>query len=107
MFLKQKKFLALLSLDLFAVLFGGAVAMVPVYARDILKVGAEGFGFFNGASDLGAICSVILLTAFPLQKKTRYKSIVCRVWFWRLHYLFWLIKIIYAFIYSYLYQWHA
>jgi MFS family permease len=70
---KTKEILGALSLDLFAVLFGGAVAMVPVYARDILKVGAEGFGFLNGASDLGAICSVILLTAFPMKRKQGYK----------------------------------
>lgn len=70
---KTKVILGALSLDLFAVLFGGAVAMVPVYARDILKVGSEGFGFLNGASDLGAICSVIVLTAFPMQKKQGYK----------------------------------
>lgn len=66
---KTKELLGALSLDLFAVLFGGAVAMVPVYARDILKVGAQGFGFLNGASDLGSICIVILLTLFPLKKK--------------------------------------
>jgi len=70
---KTKEILGALSLDLLAVLFGGAVAMVPVYARDILKVGAEGFGFLNGASDLGAICSVILLTAFPMKRKQGYK----------------------------------
>ena len=66
---KTKELLGALSLDLFAVLFGGAVAMVPVYARDILKVGAQGFGFLNGASDLGSICIVILLTLFPLKRK--------------------------------------
>ncbi len=70
---KTKEILGAISLDLFAVLFGGAVAMVPVFARDILKVGAEGFGFLNGASDMGAICSVILLTAFPMRKKQGYK----------------------------------
>lgn len=70
---KTKEVLGALSLDLFAVLFGGAVAMVPVFARDILKVGAEGFGFLNGASDMGAICSVILLTAFPMRRKQGYK----------------------------------
>jgi MFS family permease len=73
---KTKEILGALSLDLFAVLFGGAVAMVPVYARDILKVGAEGFGFLNGASDLGSICSVILLTAFPLKRKQGYKLLI-------------------------------
>ncbi len=66
---KTKELLGAISLDLFAVLFGGAVAMVPVYARDILKAGPEGFGFLNGASDLGSICIVILLTIFPLRRK--------------------------------------
>jgi MFS family permease len=66
---KTKELLGALSLDLFAVLFGGAVAMVPVYARDILKVGPQGFGFLNSASDFGAIFIVILLTIIPLKRK--------------------------------------
>lgn len=67
--LDTKELLGAVSLDMFAVLFGGAVAMVPVYARDILHVGPEGYGFLNGASDIGAICSVVLLTLFPMRKK--------------------------------------
>jgi len=66
---KTKELLGAVSLDLFAVLFGGATALIPVYARDILKVGAKGFGFLNGASDMGAICIVILLTVFPPKRK--------------------------------------
>ncbi len=66
---KTKEVLGALTLDLFAVLFGGAVAMIPVFARDILKVGAQGFGWLNAATDLGAICMVILLTLFPLRKQ--------------------------------------
>lgn len=66
---KTKEVLGALTLDLFAVLFGGAVAMVPVYAKDILKVGAEGFGMLNAAIDIGAIFIVILLTVFPMQQK--------------------------------------
>lgn len=66
---KTKELLGALSLDLFAVLFGGAVAMVPVFARDILKVGPEGFGFLNAASDMGSICIIILLTMFPLRHR--------------------------------------
>jgi MFS family permease len=66
---KTKEVLGALTLDLFAVLFGGAVAMVPVYAKDILKVGAEGFGMLNAAVDIGAIFIVILLTVFPMQQK--------------------------------------
>jgi MFS family permease len=65
---QTKELLGAVSLDLFAVLFGGATALIPVYARDILKVGARGFGFLNGASDMGAVCIVILLTVFPLRK---------------------------------------
>lgn len=66
---RTKELLGAVSLDLFAVLFGGATALIPVYARDILKVGARGFGFLNGASDMGAVCIVILLTVFPFRKK--------------------------------------
>lgn len=66
---KTKEILGALSLDLFAVLFGGAVAMIPVYARDILKVGATGFGWLNAATDIGAIMSVVLLMAFPMRRK--------------------------------------
>lgn len=66
---KTKELLGAFSLDMFAVLFGGAVAMVPVYARDILKIGAEGFGWLNAASDMGSIIVVILLTISPIRKK--------------------------------------
>ena len=66
---RTKELLGAVSLDLFAVLFGGATALIPVYARDILKVGARGFGFLNGASDMGAVCIVILLTVFPFRKR--------------------------------------
>jgi len=64
-----KELLGAISLDLFAVLFGGAVAMVPVYARTILHVGAIGYGWLNAASDIGSICMVILLTISPLHRK--------------------------------------
>lgn len=73
---KTKELLGAVSLDMFAVLFGGAVAMVPIYARDILKVGPEGFGFLNGAADIGAICSVIILTMFPMRKQQGTKLLV-------------------------------
>lgn len=64
-----KEVLGALSLDMFAVLFGGAVAMVPVFAKDILNIGPIGFGWLNAAADIGAICTVIAITLFPLQKK--------------------------------------
>jgi MFS family permease len=67
--LKTKEVLAALSLDLFAVFFGGAAAMVPVYAKDILHVGPIGFGWLNAATDIGSILMVIALTVSPLKKK--------------------------------------
>ncbi|HEV8285795.1 MAG TPA: MFS transporter [Chitinophagaceae bacterium] len=66
---RTKEVLGAMTLDLFAVLFGGAVAMVPAYATDILRVGPQGFGWLNAASDIGSILIVILLTIAPLQKK--------------------------------------
>ena len=65
---RTKELLATFSLDMFAVLFGGAVAMVPVYAKDILKVGPMGFGWLNAAVDIGAIIVIILLTLRPMKK---------------------------------------
>ena len=61
-----KELLGALSLDLFAVLFGGAVAMIPVYAVDILNVGPIGFGWLNAASDIGAILIIFIITLFPV-----------------------------------------
>jgi hypothetical protein len=65
---KTKEILGALCLDMFAVLFGGAVALIPVFASDILKVGAEGFGILNAASDIGSMCVIISLSFFPLKK---------------------------------------
>ncbi len=65
---KTKEILGALFLDMFAVLFGGAVAMIPVYATDILKVGSEGFGLLNAASDIGSMCIITLLAFIPLRK---------------------------------------
>ena len=65
---KTKELLGAFTLDMFAVLFGGAVAMVPVYARDILKIGPMGFGWLNAANDIGAIIIVVILTIAPMKK---------------------------------------
>src|SRR5690606_9595610 len=65
---RTKEILGALCLDMFAVLFGGAVAMIPVYATDILKVGAEGFGLLNAASDIGSMCIIAILSFVPLRK---------------------------------------
>ena len=54
-----------LTLDLFAVLFGGAIALLPVYANDILHVGAKGLGLLNAAPSLGAVLITLLATHRP------------------------------------------
>jgi len=71
--LKNKILLGAISLDLFAVLFGGAVALVPEFAEKILKVGPIGFGWLNAAVDLGAVITMIILTLFPMKRKQGYK----------------------------------
>lgn len=63
---KTKELLGALSLDLFAVFFGGAVAMIPVFAQDILKCGPVGYGWLNAASDIGSVSIIITLTFFPI-----------------------------------------
>jgi hypothetical protein len=60
--------LAALSLDMFAVLFGGAVALLPVYADDILKVGEIGYGWMRAAPGIGSVITLFCLSFFPLQK---------------------------------------
>ena len=66
----QNKFvLGAISLDLFAVLLGGAVALLPAYARDILKVGAMGLGMLRSAPGVGAIGMALLLAHRPLGRR--------------------------------------
>jgi len=65
---KTKEILGALCLDMFAVLFGGAVAMIPVFATDILNSGAEGFGLLNAASDIGSMIIITTLSLVPIRK---------------------------------------
>jgi len=63
---REKFVLGAISLDLFAVLLGGAVALLPVYASDILHVGATGLGLLRSAPGLGAILTALVLAHRPL-----------------------------------------
>ena len=57
-----------ISLDLFSVMFGGVMAILPIYAEDILHVGAQGLGILRAAPSLGAVLTLLLLTRFsPMQ----------------------------------------
>jgi hypothetical protein len=66
---RSKLTLGAVTLDLFAVLLGGAVALLPVYARDILKVGALGLGILRGAPSAGAVTMAIVLAHWPLRRR--------------------------------------
>ncbi|MCB0467875.1 MAG: MFS transporter [Aequorivita sp.] len=87
--------LGALTLDMFAVLFGGAVALLPIYAQDILKVGPEGFGILRAAPAVGALLIMFTSAHFPLNKNAGMKLLaaifgfgVCIIvfgistWFW-------------------------
>lgn len=66
---KTKAVFGALTLDMIAVLFGGAVALLPIFAQDILQVGSEGFGVLRAAPAVGAAITMLGATRFPLHKK--------------------------------------
>lgn len=65
----NKLVLGAISLDLFAVLLGGAVALLPVYASEILKVGATGLGILRCAPGVGAVITAVMLAHHPLGRR--------------------------------------
>ncbi len=69
---KTKMLVGALSLDMFSVFFGGAVALLPVFAKDILHVGPEGLGIMRGAASLGAVLTMFAMTRFsPMNRPWR------------------------------------
>jgi MFS family permease len=73
---KTKAILGALSLDMIAVLFGGAVALLPVFAQDILKVGSEGFGLLRAAPAVGAFITMLITAYIPISKNAGLKLLV-------------------------------
>jgi MFS family permease len=73
----NKIVLGAISLDLFAVLLGGATAMLPVFARDILHVGSEGLGALRAAPAVGAALTALVLARWPLRRHVGAKMFVC------------------------------
>jgi MFS family permease len=61
--------LGCMTLDMFAVIFGGATALLPIYANDILKVGARGYGLLTSSLELGALSMALLLVFAPPIKR--------------------------------------
>jgi MFS family permease len=74
---RSKLILGSISLDLFAVLLGGAVALLPVYAREILNTGAYGLGILRGAPSVGAVLMAIALVRWPLRRKAGFAMFAC------------------------------
>jgi len=66
---RRKALLGAVSLDLFAVLLGGATALLPMFAADILHVGPWGLGLLRGAPAAGALLMSVLLTRWPLSRQ--------------------------------------
>jgi MFS family permease len=65
---RRKPVLGAVSLDLFAVLLGGAVALLPIYAKDILHTGPWGMGLLRSAPAVGALLTSIVLTRQPIER---------------------------------------
>jgi MFS family permease len=61
--------LGAISLDLFAVLLGGAVALLPIFAKDILEVGPTGLGFLRAAPAAGSLVCALAIVRFPIQRR--------------------------------------
>ncbi|WP_248724470.1 MFS transporter [Seonamhaeicola sp. ML3] len=72
----DKVILGALTLDMIAVLFGGAVAIFAVFAKDILDVGSEGFGVLNASLSLGSILTMLATTYLPITKNTGKKLLI-------------------------------
>ena len=73
---RHKLLLGATSLDLFAVLLGGATALLPIYARDILHTGPQGLGLLRAAPAVGALAMSLVLARWPLQRRVGRKLLV-------------------------------
>ncbi len=74
---RNQLILGAISLDLFAVLLGGAVALLPVYAREVLRVGATGLGVLRSAPGVGAVMMGIVIVHWPLQRRAGLVMLWC------------------------------
>lgn len=73
---KTKAILGALTLDMVAVLFGGAIALLPIFAQDILKVGSEGFGVLRAAPAVGAFLTMLITAYIPISKNAGMKLLI-------------------------------
>ena len=73
---KTKSILVAITLDMIAVLFGGAIALLPIYAQDILNVGSQGFGILRAAPAVGALIIMFMSAYIPVTKDAGKKLLV-------------------------------
>lgn len=73
----NKPILGAVSLDLFAVLLGGAVALLPIFARDLLHIGPWGLGILRSAPAVGAATVAIVLANFPIERRAGHAMFFC------------------------------
>ena len=73
---KTKAILVAITLDMVAVLFGGAIALLPIYAQDILQVGSEGFGILRAAPAVGSVLMMFASAYMPLTKNAGKKLLI-------------------------------
>ncbi len=73
---KTKAILVAITLDMVAVLFGGAIALLPIYAQDILQVGSEGFGILRAAPAVGSVTMMFASAYIPLTKNAGKKLLL-------------------------------
>ncbi|WBX76659.1 MFS transporter [Tenacibaculum ovolyticum] len=73
---KTKAILGAITLDMISVLFGGAVALLPIYAQDILKVGPEGFGALRAAPAIGAFLTMLITAYIPISRNAGMKLLI-------------------------------
>ena len=73
---RTKAILGALTLDMISVLFGGAIALLPIYAQDILNVGPEGFGALRAAPAIGAFLTMLTTAYLPISKNAGMKLLL-------------------------------
>ena len=73
---RTKAILGAITLDMISVLFGGAIALLPIYAQDILKVGPEGFGALRAAPAIGAFLTMLITAYIPISRNAGMKLLV-------------------------------
>lgn len=74
--LQRRDLLSIMSLDMLAVLFGGAIAILPAFSHEVLHMGAEGLGILRAAPAIGAVLSAIYFGIRPMQRITAWRLMV-------------------------------